>query len=317
MNSDQKHQMNILLSDTPYKLRVVSFNMLFNLPWSEMDLPVEHHWINRRHRVVETLRNIRPDVIGSQELQKDQIDDLMSEFGEDYSYYGIGREDGDLKGEIEAVFYRKDRIELIRARTLYLNEKGHSPGPNPYGKNNVCTICHFRDLRSHNDFYVLNVHVAFSNKESRLYEAQMIAKFVEQKLSNQPVIVTGDFNTFPFRGELDLPFYDGHQVENVMTSGCLKDSRHVAVIGHVGPISSTNYSEEKKRTFESLGTPGVILDHIYVNEGVRVLMHGIEPATVDGHFPSDHFPVVVDLVVDPICHILPYPYPEIEDGSND
>lgn len=314
MNRDQQHQLNLLLSDNPYKLRVISFNMLFNLSWAEKDLAAENHWVNRFSRVVELIRHIRPDIIGSQELQQDQIDDLMNELGDDYAYYGVGREDGEAKGEIETIFYRKDRIQLIRERILFLNEKGHSPGPNPYGKRNAVTICHFRDLRSHNDFYVLNIHTAFSNMESRLYEVQKVAKFVEEKLNNQPVIVTGDFNTFPFRGELDLPFYDGEQVNGVMTGGCLKDSQFVAALGHVGPISSTNYSEKEKKSFVSQGTPGVILDHIYVNSGIRVLMHGIEPAKVNGHYPSDHFPVVVDLVVDPICHILPYPYPEIMDG---
>jgi endonuclease/exonuclease/phosphatase family metal-dependent hydrolase len=40
----------------------------------------------------------------------------------------------------------------------------------------------------------------------------------------------------------------------------------------------------------------VILDHIYVAGAVEVLLHAVEPARVDGHFPSDHMPLIADLL---------------------
>lgn len=49
--------------------------------------------------------------------------------------------------------------------------------------------------------------------------------------------------------------------------------------------------------FKESGVPGIILDRIYSNQNSLILIHGIEPAKVDNHFPSDHMPVVVDFLI--------------------
>jgi endonuclease/exonuclease/phosphatase family metal-dependent hydrolase len=49
--------------------------------------------------------------------------------------------------------------------------------------------------------------------------------------------------------------------------------------------------------FKGVGTPGVFLDHIFVTKDLTVLVHAVQPVKVDGCFPSDHMPIVVDLIV--------------------
>ena len=77
----------------------------------------------------------------------------------------------------------------------------------------------------------------------------------------------------------------------------MTDSPKRSFFGHFGPISSTNFCAEKKKPFCSEGEPGIILDHVFVSDGIHVLSHGIDSAKVDGHFPSDHFPVIVDVII--------------------
>ena len=77
----------------------------------------------------------------------------------------------------------------------------------------------------------------------------------------------------------------------------LKDAMGRALVGQVGPIATFTNAPEGKIPFKGLGTPDVILDHIYVSKEIIPLLHAIQPATVDGHFPSDHMPVLVDCIV--------------------
>ena len=63
------------------------------------------------------------------------------------------------------------------------------------------------------------------------------------------------------------------------------------------PISTFTNNQTSVQPFQGTGTPDIILDHIYVSEKVTVLTHAVEHGTVDGHFPSDHMPVLIDFLV--------------------
>ena len=282
------------------RLRVMSFNMLLN--WNESHLKQIDRWESRKGRVIDYIQWSHPDVIGSQELQADQLDDLLCALDNEYDYYGIGVADGVKEGDIPAIFYRADRLELIEGKTFYFSETPEEMSESPFGSKNTFTFCHFRDRKSGHEFVALNTHLAFGNIERRYYEACKLRDFLLTNESHLPLLITGDFNTFSFRQELDLPFYDGDRIVRIIEDGHLTDSSRVSLFGHFGPISSTNFSSEKKRPFCSEGEPGIILDHIFVSKGIQVLAHGIDPAKVDGHYPSDHFPVIVDIIFEEPGH---------------
>jgi len=292
-------QLQVLSSAMEHRresLRIATFNMLFNLPFAEENLGMENRWDNRKARLLEYFAWANADVVGSQELQKDQLEALMDYVGDRYDYYGLGVEDGKQKGDIPAIFYRKDRLILLEGSTFYFSKTPNQVSISPFGKKNTFTVCLFQDLVSQRIFKVVNTHLAFGNIERRHYEARILKNFLLQESKKTPLIVTGDFNTFPFRQELSLPFYDGECVLSIIEAGGVKDSQQLALFGHFGPISSTNFNCETNQTFSALGTPGVILDHIFVNKAVQVLSHGIDPAQVNGHWPSDHFPTFIEVL---------------------
>jgi endonuclease/exonuclease/phosphatase family metal-dependent hydrolase len=293
--AQQSHMLEAVAPCLDQRLRIISFNMLLN--WSESHLDPTDRWENRKWRVMEYIEWAHPDIIGSQELRIDQIEDLLGAIGHEYDYYGTGTEDGEKKGDIAAIFYRKERTELIKGETFYLSETPEEISNDPFGKKNTFTLCHFKDKKTGCDFIVLNTHLAFGNIERRYYEACKLRDFLQKREYLLPLLFTGDFNTFPFRQELDLPFYDGENVLQIIEDGGLTESAKSPLFGHFGKISSTNFCSETQRPFDSEGEPGVILDHIFVSKGVQVVSHGIDPARVDGHFPSDHFPVIVDFLL--------------------
>lgn len=295
INADQIAQIETITPCLDQRLRIMSFNMLFNL--YDADLEPIDRWENRKGRVIEYVLWAHPDIIGSQELQADQLDDLLSVIGQEYDYYGIGANDGVKEGDIPAIFYRKDRLQLIRGQTFYFSETPDIMSKNPFGGKNTFTFCHFRDKKTEREFLAINTHLAFGNINRRAYEACKLRDFLLENNFQLPLLITGDFNTFSFRQELTLPFYDGDHIVQTIENGKVTDSSKLALFGHFGPISSTNFSTEKKKPFCSEGEPGIILDHVFVNDGIQVLSHGIDSAKVDGHYPSDHFPLIVDVMI--------------------
>ncbi len=282
---------NVILDKS---LRVMSFNMLFNRFDEHLDLV--DRWENRKERVAEYVLYTFPDIIGSQELQSDQLDDLLGKIGHEYDFYGVGDEDGSRLGDIPGIFYKNERLELVDGKTYYFSETPERISAGPFGSKNTFSFCHFKDKATEDEFIVLNTHLAFGNIERRFYEACKLKEFLKAN-HKLPIILTGDFNTFPFRQELALPFYDGETIVKIIEEGCVKDSSKESLFGHFGPISSTNFCSITKKPFGSEGDPGVILDHIFISEEFATIAHGIDAAKVDGHYPSDHFPVIADVVI--------------------
>jgi endonuclease/exonuclease/phosphatase family metal-dependent hydrolase len=279
------------------KQLVMSFNMLFNLAHKEAELPEKYHWANRYPRIVEYLEYVQPDIIGAQELYKDQIEDLMVSLSKKYAYYGAGRDDGKEKGEFQPIFYNKDRFKLIDARIVYYSSQPDKVSYNSHRVKNALTYCEFLDTRADKKFIVLNTHFSFFNLQARQYEANFIRKFISNLPSNSAVILTGDFNTFPMRHDLNLPFNDGAFVINTITKDNMENSMDKSIYGHLGPISTTNYSQDSSKVFSGDGTPGVILDFIFVNQNVFVRSHAIDSAKVNNEYMSDHLPVLADVII--------------------
>jgi len=55
-----------------------------------------------------------------QEALPRQVSDLSSLLGDEYSWIGVGREDGKAAGEFEAVFWRNDVLEVVSWDTVHV-----------------------------------------------------------------------------------------------------------------------------------------------------------------------------------------------------
>lgn len=157
---------------------------------------------------------------------------------------------------------------------------------------------HLKDLKTGKVVYVFNTHMPLSNIEKREANAHKIAQVIEQFAEKRAVIFTGDLNTFPGRLDLkDLPFHDGDYIHRILSKGSLRNSQAESLLGHFGPLSTFTDNGRDAKPFQGTGTPGIILDYIYVSKGITVLTHATEQGTVEGHFPSDHMPVLIDFLI--------------------
>ena len=95
----------------------------------------------------------------------------------------------------------------------------------------------------------------------------------------------GDFNTSADSPPLmALKQSDG--------SFALKDSRDISEAPPFGPPGSFTGFDYTKREDKAI-------DHILVGPGIAVTQYAIVEQTVAGRLPSDHYPVVADLILGP------------------
>lgn len=286
INRDQKALMQKAIQNKSQKLRLMTYNMLYNAPEAEDKLPIKHRWEDRKPRLLEYLLYATADVIGSQELQEDQVQEVMSFLGNTYGYYGEITRENEGRTDINAIFYNKIRLELIDSKTIpYID--GHCQ--------NAFTYCRFKDRSTNKEFVVLNTKLSWGNPDRRLAEAVQLNDYSSHFSSNDPVVVLGDFNLYPFILHKSNIFFDGDYVERVLAGKNLKDAKSISAFGHFGPLCSITNSRDTLEPFIGAQLIGFVLDHILVNEEVEVLAHGIDTAKVAGEFPSDHFPVIAEV----------------------
>lgn len=282
-STNQFAEISSALQHKTKRLRIVTFNMLAN----DKDHIREefNRWPQRIARIIETLEEMAPDVVCSQELYQCQLDDLLPHIDATFGFYGEPRSDGELNG----VFYRKCRFELVASKVWTI------PSIGPI-TNNV-TMLQLKDKLTGQLFAIFNIHLAFGANE-RAHEIRFILEKVLPVSQQMPVIFTGDLNTFPHRLDLNkLPYYDGDYTHRLVTRSIFKDSAEISLLGHLGPISTFTNAPENGIPFQGTGTPGVMLDHIYVTKEVTVLIHAVQAGTVNNCFPSDHMPVIIDCLI--------------------
>ena len=91
--------------------------MTYNLKFASTNPP--NAWPVRRPLMREVIRQIAPDVIGTQEGLYEQLKDIAADLPE-YDWIGLGREGGS-RGEFMAVFYRKARFEPLAFDHFWLS----------------------------------------------------------------------------------------------------------------------------------------------------------------------------------------------------
>ncbi len=260
-------------------LRVMSFNVRLNIESDSLDA-----WPHRRESVVGLIRFYDPDLVGLQEPQRNQLDDLARGLP-GYTWFGQPRADGGARDEFSAVLYRTDRLELLDRATFWLSETPEEAGSKGWDAAfpRIVTWGRFRDRATGDTLFLFNTHLDHVGEKARAESARLIRRRVGEIAEGAPVIVTGDFNTTPDTEPYRILTADGDDP--------LVDSREVTAEPPYGPTSTWN-------GFDAV-VPGRRIDFVFVGEGVRVLEHGILAETRDGvRFPSDHLPVLVEVVVE-------------------
>ena len=87
-------------------------------------------WERRLPVIASLIRYHDFDIFGAQEVFHSQLLDLLAALP-GYDYTGVGRDDGAEAGEYAAVFYKKDRFQLLDSGHFWLSEDSAMPRPAP------------------------------------------------------------------------------------------------------------------------------------------------------------------------------------------
>ncbi|HEX2998804.1 MAG TPA: endonuclease/exonuclease/phosphatase family protein, partial [Armatimonadota bacterium] len=236
-------------------------------------------------RVAALIRFYQPDLLGVQEAQKGQMDDLQALLPE-YASIGVGTNDGKERGEYVAIFYRRERLQLLDQNTFWLSKKPDKPGSKGWDAalSRSVTWGKFQDLRTGKPIYCFNTHFDHIGMVAREQSAQLLVARASRIAGKAPVVVMGDFNC-----NEKMPSY---QLLVTLNNGMLQDTREVAILGHHGPEGSLS-------GFRVTGRIGPRIDHIFIDRRSLAIRHAIIPDSQNERYPSDHLPVLADILPEP------------------
>ena len=228
-------------------------------------------WPKRCQVICDQINFMAPDIFGTQEVLYSQLLDMHKAL-DGYDYIGIGRDDGMHGGEHEAIFYKKEKLNLLDHGDFWLNETPDKPA---LGWDAACIrICTWGKFSTTQDntakqkadnqqkdtpktFYYFNLHMDHVGVVARREAAKLVVKRIKEMTNGLPVILTGDFNVD-----------QNDEIYTIFTqSGLLKDSYNDARIrfaenGTFNAFKTEYYTESR-------------IDHVFVSPYIQVEAYGV------------------------------------------
>lgn len=252
----------------PLQVQVYSFNIRQE---NNNRMKNEEPWSKRKDGVIagilETTRSL-PSLVGLQEVKQNQLNDILKGLGKEWTFFGVGREDGKARGEFAPILFRTDEWELISGKTLWLgNTPGHPSKGWDAALERIVSVVIVKHRKSGKVVNLLNTHYDHKGKKARENSSKQIMDIMSQNQGTS--LLCGDFNS------------QRHQeAYQTLSKGLFE--------------SSCNCHE--KRGFENTmtgfdGGEESSIDFIWATRGVPILKHEILSNQYNGFLTSDHRPV--------------------------
>ncbi|MCE9560627.1 MAG: endonuclease/exonuclease/phosphatase family protein [Planctomycetes bacterium] len=257
-------------------VKVMSFNIRYGTAKDG-----ENHWDKRKEFLADTVKAFGPDLLGTQENLGFQRDFLAEKLA-GYEALGVGRDDGKEKGEMMAVFWRKERFEKTDGGHFWLSETPKVAGSKSWDSSlpRMATWVKLKDKKADGKAVLwVNTHFDHMGKVSRVEAAKLLRSQIAALGEGCSILVTGDFNS----GEESDPYKALFGVGG-------KDESPV--------VDSYRVAHPKREDNEGTTTPfkpgpskGSRIDWIGVSRDWKVVSAEIDHTSRDGRTPSDHFPI--------------------------
>ena len=238
----------------------------------------QNAWPVRKDFFASQIQFYEPDIMGVQEAMPNQVLDLEQMLPH-YNQVGIGRE-GKGKGESSNIFYKKEKLKIITTNTFWLSET-----PDAISKgwdaacHRVCTFALFQDITSKRKFWIFNTHLDHIGEQARANGIKLILSKIEQYNTDQyPVVFMGDFNLEP------------NDKSIVALKMQMNDASDISLQKPFGPNGTFNNFEFDKPVSKRI-------DYIFISKEAKleVKKYAVLSDSKDLRYPSDHFPVYVEI----------------------
>ena len=254
--------------------------MSFNMERGDLGEKKGRGWSARKEGALMMLETRKPDLLGVQECNSIQRDDILNRLP--YKYVGVavnGEPDDYPKTSANLIFYN-DSVELLEDGQFWFSFEPESADMYTWiaQKPRSATWARFRHKATGREFYYINNNLqngvdAVINRAMSL--TQLLWEMRRINRDNLPMLYTGDLNSKGIEG-----YYAPLKQEmKESVDACPITDRDITHGGY------------KRKT----GSGGQI-DHIFFSGALEGLRFGVDRDTYAGvEHISDHFPVYADL----------------------
>ncbi len=266
-------------SAEPQPLVVLSYNIRYLNNSDGEDV-----WDNRKAAVAKTVQDA--DVVGLQEVVARQLDDLKAELKE-FTFYGVGRDDGQAAGEMVPIGFRTSKWEATGQGTFWLSETPNKAGVKGWDAAlpRIASWVRLRNRATSEPWLIVNTHFDHRGPKAREQSGKLLRNWIAAEAGQVPVVLMGDFNA----KQTDAPLIAMTGGDGVLTAPPLRLARDIAPQPDTGPDSTWN-------GFKAI-QPGQRIDHVLLSGAVKVQSFiTLDPRTDKNRFASDHLPIKAALV---------------------
>lgn len=254
-------------SNSTEKINIMTYNIRLDTEADGINI-----WDNRKEGIVSLIKEEDVDILGIQEGLPDQVNYLSDQL-KDYNFIGEGR-DGGNNGEYSAIYYKKEKMNLIETETFWLSETPEIPSIGwDAAINRIVTLGIFKIKKSKKELIVYNTHFDHIGKIAREKSVGVILKHIkENDFQNRPLIVMGDFNLSPE----DLPIE--------LLSKELNDSFKLYPVKN--PVGTFNGFDLDSKLLDRI-------DYIFTKNVKITNYKHLDKKLSSGLWPSDHLPILI------------------------
>lgn len=247
-------------------LTVMSFNVLVS---ERSDV--------RDGRVISMIERYQPDSLGVQEASPNWMETLDAALSAEYDHVGLGR-DGDTNGEYTAIFYLKDKFNLLDWGTKWLSDTPDEVSKIPESSLNRTLTYAVLERKSDGKVFVhVNTHLDHTNDTARTKQVKIMLELLKQ-FKDLPVYVTGDFNcaagTSPYNEIVNAGFTPSFE------------------------LAETANRAETYHNYQNLKGDQYIIDFCFVKPSKNmILLHRVCNEKINGNYASDHHPIITQFLL--------------------
>ncbi len=282
----------------PDSLRVMTFNLLTSTKRAR-----RYPWRLRKRTVARIFAKYRPDVVGTQEANLNQLRDL-AELLPDYEFTGEGNLSRSERSDSAenwycATFYRRDRVRPAEdeGETYWFSPTPEVPASSyAFGtRPRVASWNTFERIDDGRLFVFGSTHLEAINPWHRRKSAEQIRRYIARKVDalgrDIPIFLTGDFNAVADSREIralqdeagrDHPLYDAWTAAGDPDPEVSNTFRGLGLLDRLGNLL--------------LGPRRI--DYVFYRPHLEVLdvrkIDFDDLVTRECSCPSDHFPVLAE-----------------------
>ena len=222
----------------------------------------------RTRKLYKYIDNVKPDVVGFQELNSHSLNYLITNLDDYYIVTGLKSSLIPFYGEYNSILINK-KYSIKSYNTYALCEDITKVRKKEKNDNfpRICVVCHFTYEKQ--KYMIINKHIDNNDSDNKIRHLKIFDSIIDKELEKgEYLIITGDFNM---------------SLDNKRFSKYIKEKKYL------DPFKS-----EKSGSFPSKPNMKMI-DHILFNHKFKVIDKYIDNELNDFGYISDHYPIICEI----------------------